>query len=132
MRCHLKRLETTKEHTLGLLSIGRSTLYVLERPWLNNKSNVSCIPTGTYNLRYIPRSSSGRYKRVYLLTPVSKRSGILIHTGNLVRHSKGCLLVGTRPGYIKSKRAVFNSRSALNKLRAALGTETLPKITIET
>ena len=54
----------------------------------------ACISPGTYSidLHYSPK-----FKR-YMLTlcAVPLRSGILIHSGNIVEHTEGCILVGKR------------------------------------
>ena len=109
---------TATEGTLVLPS-GLS-LRAIERPWLNNASNVSCIPEGQYLTKWLERSGSGRYKRVWHVQDVPGRSGILIHTGNLVRHSLGCILPGLRRGVLSGRPAVLSSGAALNRLRGEL------------
>ena len=37
----------------------------------------------------------------------------LAHNGNIVNHSRGCLIIGKRRGTLAGKPAVFNSRTAL-------------------
>lgn len=96
-------------------------LHTLERPWLNNKRNVSCYPDGIYLCKWMPRSSSGKYKRVWHVLNVPNRGGILWHNGNLVKHSRGCTLVGMRAGKLGGKPAVLSSGTALNKMRRELG-----------
>ena len=117
MKAVLYRTQKTKEVTLGILVIGTEIIYTLERPWVDNKSNISCIPTGKYNATFLPRSASGKYKNVFHVTPVAKRSGILIHNGNLVTHTKGCILVGTSHGILLNQPAVLGSRTAMRKLQ---------------
>lgn len=92
----------------------------LERPWLNNMRNKSCIPAGIYKCSWLPRSASGRYKRVWIVEGVPGRSGILFHTGNLVRHSKGCILPGKTRGRLKGFDAVLSSGVALGRMRKQL------------
>ena len=115
VEAYLHRTERTDKHTLGQLFIEGERFFVLERPWLDNRSNVSCIPAGNYKATYLARSASGKYKRVYWIRNVPGRGGILIHNGNLTRHSWGCLLIGLRCGYLQGERAVLNSRTALNE-----------------
>ncbi len=117
----LFRFEKKSTHTLGALVIGGKVLYVIERPWLDNKTNVSCIPTGKYVANFLPRSGSGRYIDVYHLLPVEGRSGILIHKGNLVSHSLGCLILGFSVGKLNGKPAVLNSAKALRLLNEITG-----------
>lgn len=105
-------------HTEGVFVIDNNIFYTVERPWLNNERNISCIPTGTYKVGFLPRSASGRYRNVYHLLGVSGRSGILIHNGNLVDHSRGCIILGLRKGKLGNKFAVLNSRTAIRKLNS--------------
>lgn len=101
---------------LGTLMLKGETFHVLERPWLGNRRNESCIPAGTYKAEFLPRSTSGKYRNVYWLRDVPGRSGVLIHTGNLVAHSRGCLIIGKRRGVLAGKPAVLNSKTALGEL----------------
>jgi len=91
---------------------------VLERPWLDNRNNVSCIPPGDYECDFMARSGSGKYRNVYWLRSVPGRSGILMHSGNVVDHTLGCLIIGMRRGNLGGKPAVLNSRTALRRLVA--------------
>jgi hypothetical protein len=118
---YLWRDEQAKGHISSVLLTPQGEFYVLERPWLGNRRNISCIPPGRYRVRYLKRSVSGKYRNVYHVLGVPGRSGILIHNGNTVDHSRGCLLVGKRRGFIGGKRAVLNSRSAMRALVRALG-----------
>lgn len=92
----------------------------IERPWLNNKSNISCYPEGVYIAKWLERSGSGKYKRVWHVQNVPKRSGILWHKGNLVRHSLGCTLPGLKHGKLGGFPAVLSSGAALNAMRREL------------
>lgn len=108
-------------HTFGILVAGVEVFHTLERPWLSNRSNVSCIPAGEYACKYLPKSTSGKYRKVWWLQDVEDRSGILIHNGNLVDHTKGCILVGERKGILGGKAAVLASRTAMRKLLDVIG-----------
>lgn len=112
----LMRYCYTNEYTLGLLFVGQEMFHIIERPWLNNAKNASCIPKGTYPLTFLKKSGSGKYTNVYWVRNVPGRSGILIHNGNLVEHSLGCMIIGMRKGTIKGETAVLNSVTAKNKL----------------
>lgn len=67
------------------------SLCTLELPWRDNRSNISCIPEGTY-LCY-PRQSV-KHKLHFELQNVKDRSLILFHQGNFTRDIEGCILVG--------------------------------------
>lgn len=99
--------------TLGTLYAKGQVFKTLEPPWKENRSNISCIPPNLYNSVYLHQSASGKYKKVYHVRDVPKRSGILIHNGNLVKHTLGCVLIGYRLGTLARQPAVLNSRSAL-------------------
>lgn len=64
-----------------------SHLYTLERPDLNNKPFVSCIPEGKY---LVKRDKVGKH-RWYKLINVPRRSGIEIHIANTVDELQGCI-----------------------------------------
>jgi hypothetical protein len=96
------------------------TFQILERPWLNNQSNISCIPAGGYKCRYLERSASGKYRNIYIIEGVGGRVGILTHNGNLVIHTKGCLLIGKRRGILGGQPAILASRTALSEFVALM------------
>lgn len=96
----------------GVIAIGDSVFYTLEPPDLNNASNISCIPKGTYEC--VIRKSP-KYGTTYHVTNVRDRSFILIHAGNLAKHTKGCILIGSRFGTLNGEPAVLASKTALRK-----------------
>lgn len=107
--------------TLGAIMLpSGNQLKSIERPWLDNKRNVSCYPEGTYLVKWLERSASGKYRRVWHVQDVPDRSGILWHQGNLVDHSSGCTLVGVRHGDIGGLPAVLSSKAGLNVMRKEL------------
>ena len=72
----------------------------LELPWIENLTNISCIPEGFYDV--VPRTSA-KYKKHFHVTDVEGRSFILIHHGNYAGSDnpntgrsdiRGCILVG--------------------------------------
>ena len=95
--------------------------FILEPPWRNNRSNVSCIPTGDYKVTYLPRSASGKYKDCYHVQDVEGRFAILVHKGNTRRDTMGCLLPGSRVGLLGGRLAVLGSAIAMRKLHGLTG-----------
>ncbi|OGD52560.1 hypothetical protein A3K80_09170 [Candidatus Bathyarchaeota archaeon RBG_13_38_9] len=91
------------------------TFHILERPWLNNSPNISCIPAKTYLCKFIERSQSGKYKNVYWVMDVCGRVGVLTHNGNLVFQTNGCLLIGKHRGILAGQPAVLSSLTALSE-----------------
>ena len=105
------------DHVAGLLKIGEGnqqmSLWTLERPWQGNAKFVSCIPDGGYGLIAF---DSPEHPDCWVITPVADRTGILIHVGNEVDDTQGCVLVGQsqEPGH------VWNSKQALRMINFVL------------
>lgn len=116
LHAYLNREIRSNKHTLSVLTVADRIFQVIEPPWKNNERNISCIPAGTYLCKFLKQSASGKYKNCYHLQDVENRTGILIHNGNLVKHTKGCLIIGTTRGFLSGKRAVLSSKVALNAL----------------
>jgi len=89
------------QQTLGVLRHEPSgwACCTLELPWVDNKNRRSCIPPGvgeeaiTYKAK---RHESSRYGECLWLPGVRGRSEILIHAGNYVSDTLGCILVGAQ------------------------------------
>ena len=129
IRARLERDSTSAHGTLGVL-VARflpGPIHIIEPPWRDNRRNRSCIPAGAYEA--IPHVSP-RFGRCLLVTGVPDRSHILFHAGNLGgdvdkgfrSHTAGCLLPGTRRGWIEAgergQTAVLGSRIAMRHLMA--------------
>lgn len=100
--------------TRGVLKYGRQVLcHTLELPWRSNDKNVSCIPVGTYS---VIKAASPRFGECFYLRDVPARSGILIHVGNSVADTRGCLLVGLDA----NDKNVLHSRLAMDRLLSVL------------
>lgn len=65
-------------------------LYTLERPNLDNKPNVSCIPYGTY---LVKPDNTGKYQW-FSIKNVVGRTAIEIHPANRVEQLMGCIAPG--------------------------------------
>ena len=70
------------------------------------RSDVSCIPEGTYSCK---RVNSPRYGNTFEITNVPGRSHILLHPGNVEEDTHGCVILGKHFGFLRNKRAVLNS-----------------------
>ena len=116
----LERLESTADYTLGQLVADGLTVHTLEPPWRDNARGVSCIPPGRYECA---RRKSPRYGETYWLLDTDPRQFILIHPGNLARHTRGCILPGQRVGWLDRQRAVLLSRAAVREIEALFANE---------
>lgn len=90
----MKKLELVRaylsDRTVGYIPCDDFFLMTLERKWLDNKRNESCIPEGTY---IVKRDETGRHQW-FAVQDVPGRSFIEMHAGQLPKHSDGCILVG--------------------------------------
>ncbi len=96
----LTRLTDNGVQTLGKMTLWRNgqsmTVDTLELPWKNNERNVSCVPKGTYLMKWKPYKKTFHYEA----QEVPLRDGIFQHKGNYFTDILGCILVGTKPADI--------------------------------
>lgn len=112
MQVDILRLEDTGKETFGVLLIdGALECLTLERPYLDNRKNISCIPTGNY---LCGRVDSPKFKNTFEVRDVPERSHILFHTGNTYDESLGCIILGSMAGILGYDRALLQSRRAFN------------------
>lgn len=113
---YLTRIAHNQDGTFGVLLDGTIPFCLtLERPWLSNKKNVSCIPAGIYMCR---RVDSPKFSETFQVLDVPKRSHILFHKGNLDDDSHGCILVGEEYGILGNKNAILASGKAFKEFLA--------------
>jgi hypothetical protein len=101
-----------------------SMLHTLERLWKDNQRDVSCIlpePGGKVSYR-VERDQTGRH-RYYRILNIPGRSNIELHTGNLMKHSRGCPLLGRGLTMLEGQWAVKGSRLACQRLVEVMGDE---------
>ena len=124
----LERDKSTLHSTTGkLLFLDNKTnlilqLRTLERPWVFNERKVSCIPTGQY---LVKRHVSPKFGQCFKIQDVKGRSDILIHSGNVVNDTLGCVLVGLTSGSVDDSNTamVYSSRKAMAVLLALIDKE---------
>ena len=116
MQLQLVRYCYGPDHVAGLLKFGENfsqSVWTLECPWAGNMVFTSCIPDGSYPLQGF---DSPEHPGCWVITPVPGRTGILIHVGNTVKDTQGCILIGQQQG----PGSVGNSRAALRQLNYTL------------
>lgn len=107
--------------TFGILRSDQSKWFTVERPWLDNQNNISCIPIGTYVCKW---TLSPRLKKfTYEVTGVPKRAGIRIHSANFPNQVLGCLSLGKKAGMMDGKRGVFLSVTAVREFNDVMNKE---------
>lgn len=100
-------------------------LATVERPWIDNLPNVSCIPEGIYPMRkrrspLIARTSKGKYTEGWEICEIPGRTLVEVHIANYPRDVKGCCGVGMKTGFISGERAVLKSAVAFDELMSRL------------
>lgn len=85
------------------------TCETLEPAWKNNERNKSSIPKGRY---LTTKRTSEKHRFHILINNVPNRNLILIHAGNHIEQTEGCILVGKRA----TQQDVYYSRDTLNKI----------------
>ena len=92
------RHKVTDNYSLGVCYIimEDNTLHfvgvTMERGWQDNKSNISCVPEGVYDLRL---EMSGHFKtELWELYGVPGRSECKFHVANYWKQLNGCIAFG--------------------------------------
>ena len=117
----LTRVCSSEKGTFGVLTHNDEPICVTcEDPWDDNKTSVSCIPVGAYQ---VEKFSGTKFKDVWEIKNVPSRSAILIHGGNTINDTHGCILVGRSFSHIGALPSVMQSQDALAELRAKLPAE---------
>lgn len=111
----LDRFAYTPMGTFGRLRYGKHEWFTVERPWLSNRSSISCIPHGCYTLRKYDSPTPGRGE-VWQFNKVPGRTFIQIHKGNTSDDVVGCIAIGKTLGVVNGKWAVTDSRTAFNEM----------------
>jgi hypothetical protein len=125
MEAVLSRFAYTPHGTFGRLYVNGFECYTVERPWLNNRRNMSCIPTGRYILErtmfYRGTPDEGDDYEVYEVIGVAGRDHIKLHVANTMDDVKGCIGPGLELGWVKNRWGVVNSQLAFAEFMLAMG-----------
>lgn len=119
----ITRTHDTPSGTFGVLALNGIPLAItLEQPWRNNAQRTSCIPPGTYHANI---TTSPRHGKCISIANVPNRTHILIHIGNTIKNTNGCILIGRAfHRFPIWGHGITSSRDALDLLFASIkGTE---------
>lgn len=115
MIVYLNRFVSSDKGTFGALVVDDEPICVtVERPWLNNQHNISCIPVGDYQCI---QHNTIKFPDTWEVTGVPDRDAILIHAANTYPDVEGCVGVGNSFGNMNNLPAVINSTMTMTKLR---------------
>ena len=96
-------------------------MFSAELPWRDNLQGKSCIPEGKYRVVW---GLSPRLKKfTYRILDVPARSGVLIHSANLMGNVdagfkcqlEGCIALGERRGVMEGQKAILLSKPAIRR-----------------
>ena len=100
-----------------LMNEGIPFALTLERPWLENMPNVSCILPGSYKA---VRHLSPRFGETLWLQDVPGRSEILFHKGNRDDDSQGCILIGESFNHVLGEPGITRSEEGFREFLSIL------------
>lgn len=122
--------ESDDQGTPGILIMQGFHCVTLELPWRDNKTSISCIPKGKYEMKK-DRSNRilGGRRDLYLLKDTLPRTRVFIHAGNwagdkamgFVTNSYGCILLGSSHTKIDGQKAISNSQNTMRDFMDELG-----------
>lgn len=100
--------------------------HTMEKPWLQNKNDISCVPAGLYDL--LPRVSPKQGKTYYLSNPKlnvtldtpGTRTYIQLDVANKQSELLGCIALGESFDVWSSEQVVTNSADAKKYLMEML------------
>lgn len=112
----VERKYRKKEYTIGTLSINGQWICDTMEPhcinwqWEEKVPGKTAVCEGTYKIQM--KHSPKFKKKMPYLVDVPHFEGVMIHTGNLPKHTQGCILVG----YNTVRGLVLKSREAFDKI----------------
>jgi len=120
------RLDKGDQGVFGKIIYKSFTRFTGELPDKDNVIGLSCIPTGLYEV-YWARSNRLK-KNTYRFRDVKGRTGVLIHSANLmgdklkgyIAQLEGCVALGEYIGYINKQKAILVSRPAVSAFEALM------------
>lgn len=125
----LTRAGSTDDGTFGTFVLDDGISFVSgELPWKENKSRISCIPSGVYICKWI---NSPKHGPCYQVMDVPHRDMIQIHSANFmgdvslgkIAQLLGCIALGKSAGVLQGQMAVLSSKVAISEFEKNLKEE---------
>jgi hypothetical protein len=116
----LQRIDQNTFATYGNLTDAenKQLCVTLERPWLDNQHEESCIPVGSYTFTRFHSPHWGY--DVFKSEDVPGRGAIELHIGNLPHDSEGCILLGSNFGTVNGQHGITGSAAAFARFMSAM------------
>jgi len=109
--------------TWGDLEVEGKKFSTLERPWKGNKQSESCIIEGNFIMQMRESPVVRRVNGVnegWEVTDVPSRKYIMVHSGNRVADSNGCLLIGKDKTIYDNELFITHSQDAFDEFMSIL------------
>lgn len=120
--------EDARYGTFGVLKLNKQVFCVtLEPPDRCNQVNRSSIPAQQYLLK---RIRSPHFGNTFEVADVPGRSFVLLHPGNRVDDSEGCILLAEHFGKLYDDRGVLNSGKTFERFMQELAAHDVAHLTI--
>lgn len=105
--------------------------HTLERAWLQNKNNVSCVPAGRYPIEYEYSARFG--KKLWELKGVTSRAEVKFHAANFWYNLEGCIALGSGIGSINDDGIpdLLNSKKTMTSFEKTLDFYTCENLKID-
>jgi len=107
--------------TFGYLESSGFRWLTIERTWLNNQRNISCIPTGIYKIEPCHYYRGGY--DAYEIMDVPDRDNIKFHKASVLDDVLGCCGLGYEYGWYKGKWAIIKNTEAFESFMTFMNNE---------
>lgn len=121
----VNRHKEGNKQTFGTCTIldGDQPLFVsmsLERGWVDNIQNISCIPTGEYRMEFEYSNKFGT--KLWEIKDVPGRSECKFHSANYWKQLNGCIALGVQPSDINydGYMDITNSKETMKRFNKVL------------
>jgi len=132
----LTRFAQLDNVTIGRLSYAGKDFFTVEKPWRDNRPNISSIPDGTYTMERFFDVNGYRSSKnitedfVWQIVDVPGRSLILLHVANTANDVLGCIGLGL--SVYPNLDGVGSSRNAITQFYELTSGIAREEITINT
>jgi len=110
---------------------GKAFALTLELPWRDNKRGESCVPADCYKTDLAPSPARGG-RDIWWIRGVEDRIAIQLHTGNVLEHTDGCVIIGDQFDFLENGGIVIKqSRHAYSELMRLCGADRKFLLTIK-
>lgn len=115
IKLKLIRLEETPEGAVGVLMFEDRVFCLTLEPDAGDSVRFQ-IPAGIHPLRQFKGTKETKWHNT-LEVIVKDHTALLFHSGNVEKHSLGCVLLGSEASKLRGQRAVLNSGNTFTRFK---------------